>query len=440
VAYSKLLNPSGKLGKLAEFDRMEPHYIVLAPRERLKLPLLKDWAEEFIFLVSGKLIFKKVGSSVELRKNFALGLRGGEGEDLYLINESEDPAGLFTVGGGKKARPYSVTVTDSSVIERAGGWFYAGDSETFMEYARLTDHLGLTALGIGYEYLAAGRRTSFPHSHKVKEEFAFILKGNPKIWLNGYTYEAVPGNSVSFPPGTNIAHTIINDSEEPAIYLIVGETSAEGDKINYPKHPFRNEQCRVKGIFWEDRPADLFMGPHSGRPVNGIRDHLSFRHAHADDEGLILDIFKSSPNYFAAVEGCEPSWDLVRAELGEKPKTQGSDYRKEFLIAEWNGEPVGVLDLHIHHPERGCAYMGLLLISEKYFGLGLGRRIFELAEDYLKRIFEIQTLKLGISAANDVSGFWEKVGFVPNGKSYQWTGARKVTSVTEYQKDLKVEF
>jgi GNAT superfamily N-acetyltransferase len=116
------------------------------------------------------------------------------------------------------------------------------------------------------------------------------------------------------------------------------------------------------------------------------------------------------------------------------PKKQSEKYFKEFLIIDLNDEPVGVLDLHANHPKAGVCYLGLLLIKEDCFGKGLGRRCYELAEDYIKRALGCSKLRLGVSDANDVAGFWEKQGFTHNGKTYNWTGEAKISMVRDFEK------
>lgn len=81
-------------------------------------------------------------------------------------------------------------------------------------------------------------------------------------------------------------------------------------------------------------------------------------------------------------------------------------------------------------------YLGLLLISEKLFGKGLGRKSYQVVEDYIQRVFASNTIRLGISSDNDVTGFWRAMGFQANGHSYSWQGENKTTNVIEYDKGI----
>jgi RimJ/RimL family protein N-acetyltransferase len=107
------------------------------------------------------------------------------------------------------------------------------------------------------------------------------------------------------------------------------------------------------------------------------------------------------------------------------------------LIIEYNDEPVGVLDVHANHPEEGVCYLGLLLIKEGLFGRGLGKACYEFSEDYIKRSLGCNKIRLGISDENDVSGFWIKMGFEFNGKTYEWKGEAKTANVKEFDKVLE---
>lgn len=140
---------------------------------------------------------------------------------------------------------------------------YPGDSETFGTGAALGRAFGLKRVAINYEVLAPGDRSSWPHAHSAEEEFIFILKGNPQIWIDGNTYDLGPGDCVGLPPGTGHAHTLLNNTDQEITAIVVGEGHVETDKIYYPKHPARNQEMKKKGHLWEDHPEEE-MGPHDG--------------------------------------------------------------------------------------------------------------------------------------------------------------------------------
>lgn len=332
--YSKYIIPAGNISELFEgsvgsdiktmnanfsqsvgFKKLGIHYVNLPPGCRTSLPHAES-LEEFVFVISGSPHVWIDGYIYELKSNCAVGFPSGTGMAHNFINNTNSNVELLVLGertkkenlcsfpvnpeqkencgiwwsdaptrplGPHNGKPGPVQaqeigkqwpscMVDCTQLKMSKGWHYPGDSETFGEYARLTDPLGLKVLGIGFETLVPGKRSAFPHSHKTEEEFIFVLSGTASIWMNGFVHEAKPGDGVAFLPNTNIAHSVINDTDEPLLYVVVGEAADEAneDRVFYPNHEFRNKQGRKKKFFWDDRPTGVKMGSHSGRSKIGI--------------------------------------------------------------------------------------------------------------------------------------------------------------------------
>ena len=140
---------------------------------------------------------------------------------------------------------------------------YPGDTETFGTGACPAKELGLQRLAVNYEVLNPGDRSSWPHAHSEAEEFVFILEGSGQMWLDGRLYEVRPGDFIAFVPGTGITHCLINNSELPVRFLVVGEQDTKTDKAFYAKHPKRNDEIKARGFYWEGHPTNE-LGPHDG--------------------------------------------------------------------------------------------------------------------------------------------------------------------------------
>ena len=113
--------------------------------------------------------------------------------------------------------------------------------------------------------LLPGRRTSWPHAKSAEEEFKYVIKGNPHLWIDGNLYELKPGDFIAFPSGTGIAHTFLNYTACTCLLLVGGEANKPHNKIFYPIHPEGNQQCQEKNTLWEDYPMRT-LGPHDGIP------------------------------------------------------------------------------------------------------------------------------------------------------------------------------
>jgi len=154
-------------------------------------------------------------------------------------------------------------IKNSEELRSGQSFSYPGDTETFGTGASLGKAFGLNRIAINYEVLSPGDRSSWPHSHSEEEEFIFILEGHPQIWIDGNTYDLIPGDCVGLAPGTGHSHSLLNNTEKEVRAIVLGEGHVEKDKIFYPMHPSRNDEMKEKGHYWSDHP-EVEMGEHDG--------------------------------------------------------------------------------------------------------------------------------------------------------------------------------
>jgi uncharacterized cupin superfamily protein len=138
---------------------------------------------------------------------------------------------------------------------------YPGDEELMSIGAPMGRLLGLTRIGIHHERLPPGRRTSYPHAESSEEEFVFVIEGRPDVWIDGCLHPLKPGDAVSFPAGTGICHTFMNNTADEVRLLCIGERSKPENRIRYPLNQ-AHEATREDS--WSDWPARP-LGPHDGR-------------------------------------------------------------------------------------------------------------------------------------------------------------------------------
>jgi uncharacterized cupin superfamily protein len=97
---------------------------------------------------------------------------------------------------------------------------------------------GSVRLGVWHERLLPGRRSSFTHAHSDEEEAVYVLAGSPHLRVippgaAAEEHALAPGDFVSFPAGTGIAHCLVNHGPEEVTMLVIGERR-EGDRACYP--------------------------------------------------------------------------------------------------------------------------------------------------------------------------------------------------------------
>lgn len=151
-----------------------------------------------------------------------------------------------------------------SEIQHADDARYPDSSELLSIGSPFSKSFGLSKLGIHYEVLPPGRRTSWPHAESDEDEFAYVIEGKPHVWINGELHPLKPGDGIGFPSGTGMSHTFINNTDENVSLLVVGEASKKSNRIFYPRNPERRNQM-AEGQWWSDVPEQK-MGGHDGLP------------------------------------------------------------------------------------------------------------------------------------------------------------------------------
>ncbi len=297
-------------GNFFKTQHLGMHWFTLMPHQRSSDPHAESHEEEFVFIASGYPHVWINGYIYQLEPNMCVGFPAGTGIAHTFINNTNEPVEMVVLGDRTKkenkcAFPINPErqkdsiwwdnppkhelgphdgqigqlqhqkdwrdipfIKKISALERKIGFSYPNDTEKFTEGVRLTHHIGLQSLGVWHEVMKPGRRSSWPHAHQFEEEAAILLKGSAKVWLNGFIYDLNPGDCVFFKPGTGIAHVIINDSSENVEFLGIGQANDGGsnEKIYYPLHQTRNEQCVESGYFWSECPQQIYFGNNLGIP------------------------------------------------------------------------------------------------------------------------------------------------------------------------------
>lgn len=140
---------------------------------------------------------------------------------------------------------------------------YPGSDELLSVRSAFGKHFGFARLGINHELLPPGRRTSWPHAESTEEEFVYVIEGTPDVWLDGMLHRLQPGDGVGFKPGDGLAHTFINNTDQPVRLLVVGDTRRDDNQVHYPLHPARNAE--IGTLWWPDHPPRSLAG-HDGLP------------------------------------------------------------------------------------------------------------------------------------------------------------------------------
>ena len=95
-----------------------------------------------------------------------------------------------------------------------------------------SDAGGLTQFGLKVETLQPGSASSNRHWHEEEDEMAYVLSGEVTLVEDGDGTVLRPGDAAAWRAGSPVAHHLVNRSDAPATYVIVGTRSAN-DRVHY---------------------------------------------------------------------------------------------------------------------------------------------------------------------------------------------------------------
>lgn len=93
--------------------------------------------------------------------------------------------------------------------------------------------LGLTHYGVNLVELEPGAWSAQRHWHSAEDEFVYVVSGELTLVSNAGRQRLGPGMVAGFPAGVADGHHLVNESEQTAVYLEVGDRS-DRDEVRYP--------------------------------------------------------------------------------------------------------------------------------------------------------------------------------------------------------------
>lgn len=98
---------------------------------------------------------------------------------------------------------------------------------------RLGDAVGLTQFGANIVTLAPGAWASQRHWHACEDEFVLVLEGKVALIEDDGETELTAGDSAGWPAGVPNGHHLVNRSDAPARFLVIGSRH-DDDYGEYP--------------------------------------------------------------------------------------------------------------------------------------------------------------------------------------------------------------
>lgn len=128
-------------------------------------------------------------------------------------------------------------------------------------------------LGVSYNRVPPGRSFCPFHSHEREDEVFYVLSGRGVFRYGDKVQEVGPGDCMSCPAGTGIAHQLANPFDVDFVYLGIGGNDAH-EVCVYPDTGKINV-CSIKGVGYlekvdyydgePDKPRIFSLAPKASR-------------------------------------------------------------------------------------------------------------------------------------------------------------------------------
>ena len=147
-------------------------------------------------------------------------------------------------------------------------WTEAGDKARFaMRYRVLSDTRGDgRKIGVSYEELPPGKQSVPFHYHLLEEEHIVALEGEATLRLGEERYRIKAGDYVGFPAGQRAGHCLVNESDAPFRYIVIGDHEPN-DVCVYPDSNKVLVRALDRAIFRDGARLDYWDGERADEPL-----------------------------------------------------------------------------------------------------------------------------------------------------------------------------
>jgi len=307
---------ASELGEATGMTHLRTAHLRVPPGLRAYPPIAMHDIEIFAFVLEGAPDLWLDGHLHRLRQGDGVCLNAGTGIAHSLINNGAKDARIFVCtdamrrnskcvhpadrGANENLKKLGMLWADAPIHKRGPNSGGPGDKSgarnsrpdfvvnwksilknKAKRYPDSTEDQGIDApfgsrarfsrIGVHFEVLKAGRRTSYPHAERDEEEFVYVVSGKVDAWNDGRIAAMGEGDLIGWKIRTGITHVILNNCDEDALLIVGGESSRVKNQFWYPYHPSRNKAAGDR--YWADHPVPK-LGAHDGMP-DALRARLS---------------------------------------------------------------------------------------------------------------------------------------------------------------------
>ncbi len=121
-------------------------------------------------------------------------------------------------------------------------------------------------IGLSYEELPPGKQSCPFHYHMVEEEHIVALEGEATLRLGEERHTIRAGDYVGFPAGQRAGHCLINETDKPFRFLMIGD-NAPNEVCVYPDSGKVMVSNLGRAIFRDAASLDYWDGEKADEAV-----------------------------------------------------------------------------------------------------------------------------------------------------------------------------
>ena len=125
---------------------------------------------------------------------------------------------------------------------------------------------GGSQIGVLIEELPPHRQSVPLHWHTHEEEHMWFLEGRATLRLGAERHAVIAGDYVCFPAGRPLGHCVVNDSDAPCRYLVIGQRVPD-DVCFYPDSGKVMVRAGGRMILDAGAVRDYWDGERTNEPV-----------------------------------------------------------------------------------------------------------------------------------------------------------------------------
>jgi uncharacterized cupin superfamily protein len=120
-------------------------------------------------------------------------------------------------------------------------------------------------IGVSVEELPPGKQSVPFHYHMIEEEHIIALEGEATLRLGEDLYRIKAGDYAGFPAGQRAGHCLINESDAPFRFIMIGDNSPN-EVCVYPDSNKVSARALDRAVFRDER-IDYWDGERADEPI-----------------------------------------------------------------------------------------------------------------------------------------------------------------------------